>query len=868
MYSLIKGYISSSNVEEEQESAFSEEAVESRQLKEKRAAFRSTRSKSESSAVAGGSVPRYLSWENVSFLGHEIRKTVSRGFHWIASPSLEHEMSLKVKRRPPDGTKEYLVDTNDTLAKIALSFDTTPSELTRINKLSSRMLFPGQTLFVPDKGLETSTSAESEPSSSLPVTKPPQPLVTKENGNTHNGDHETVKLTKDVSWEEEEEEITEHYLKIYAKYITDGQGIANGVLLITPHSVMFKPNVSDPLVMDRGQDTYSIATLMTSVTSAAMYTDIAAMAIHDPLKPGRFYLDAATAETLSRQNSISDTETTSPSICKSCGKVCTNLKDITEDINAEHLKSESQLADVTHRCVCNAVNSSPAVDEEEIRNIVHEVLNSVINQIEECEDSHMRAKTVKPEGTPMLVKDSLVSRDMHSVSPVSEDSGIGCSLSHVDDGKAEDSDLANHADHKDNNQLNDVTTQVSSGSARLEHVESQSTQTQEHAEESEMNSLRGLDHPRSSSLFAAFSSNVKYWLGQGTYGKYERHGSESDEDVSHVVPKPATPLHHQPLYLCLRISKKHWCRHHSAAGIILQQGEELHDRDQKRREYWFAIPPSRTEQVYRFFQQWCPNIHNATDEDESGDDEITSLKCCTADEEGLNMVETFYSSSPPVHSHPKVSRALSDSEVLKVKKGFRGFTTKPGKAAKVATSPKPSPDFIEDVLPDMDSKSELLSEERLTTLNSSLPSRTIGHCWVLVYSTFEHGFSLNTLYRKMEYYDTPVLLVVMDDAHQIFGSLCSCPLKISEGFYGTGESFLYKFDKNDVKTFGWSGENNFFIKGSKDSLAIGSGGGNFGLWLDEDLYHGRSHPCSTYNNEQLSSREDFLCSGLEAWTFV
>ena len=47
----------------------------------------------------------------------------------------------------------------------------------------------------------------------------------QENGNmAHaNGDHETVKLTKDVSWEEEEEEVTEHYLKIYAKYITDGQ---------------------------------------------------------------------------------------------------------------------------------------------------------------------------------------------------------------------------------------------------------------------------------------------------------------------------------------------------------------------------------------------------------------------------------------------------------------------------------------------------------------------------------------------------------------------------------------------------------------------------------------------------------------------
>lgn len=28
-----------------------------------------------------------------------------------------------------------------------------------------------------------------------------------------------------MSWEEEEEEVTEHYLKIYAKYITDGQVI-------------------------------------------------------------------------------------------------------------------------------------------------------------------------------------------------------------------------------------------------------------------------------------------------------------------------------------------------------------------------------------------------------------------------------------------------------------------------------------------------------------------------------------------------------------------------------------------------------------------------------------------------------------------
>jgi len=44
--------------------------------------------------------------------------------------------------------------------------------------------------------------------------------------------------------------------------------------------------------------------------------------------------------------------------------------------------------------------------------------------------------------------------------------------------------------------------------------------------------------------------------------------------------------------------------------------------------------------------------------------------------------------------------------------------------------------------------------------------------------------------------------------------------------------------------------------------------GVLGLWLDEDLYHGRTHACSTFNNQVLSGNEDFICTGLEAWSFV
>lgn len=43
------------------------------------------------------------------------------------------------------------VEANDTLTSVAARFDTTPSELAKLNRLSARTVFPGQILRVPDK---------------------------------------------------------------------------------------------------------------------------------------------------------------------------------------------------------------------------------------------------------------------------------------------------------------------------------------------------------------------------------------------------------------------------------------------------------------------------------------------------------------------------------------------------------------------------------------------------------------------------------------------------------------------------------------------------------------------------------------------
>lgn len=44
--------------------------------------------------------------------------------------------------------------------------------------------------------------------------------------------------------------------------------------------------------------------------------------------------------------------------------------------------------------------------------------------------------------------------------------------------------------------------------------------------------------------------------------------------------------------------------------------------------------------------------------------------------------------------------------------------------------------------------------------------------------------------------------------------------------------------------------------------------GKFGLWLDGDLYQGRTEPCNTYGNDPLTPSVDFVVKTLECWAFI
>lgn len=74
------------------------------------------------------------------------------------------------------------------------------------------------------------------------------------------------------------------------------QGVVGGVLLVTPNAVMFDPNVSDPLVIEHGAESYGVIAPMEFVVNAAIYYDIAHMrvshtdAMSSDKKPEIYYM--------------------------------------------------------------------------------------------------------------------------------------------------------------------------------------------------------------------------------------------------------------------------------------------------------------------------------------------------------------------------------------------------------------------------------------------------------------------------------------------------------------------------------------------------------------------------------------------------
>ncbi|XP_069861338.1 oxidation resistance protein 1 isoform X5 [Dipodomys merriami] len=767
--------------------------------------------------------------------------------------TLDKKDGRRMSFQKPKGTIEYTVESRDSLNSIALKYDTTPNELVQLNKLFSRAVVTGQVLYVPDP--EYVSSVESSPSlspisplsptsSEAEFDKTTNPDVVFPKEATPSSTVTGIRPSRVVSsTSEEEEAFTEKFLKINCKYITSGKGTVSGVLLVTPNNIMFDPHKSDPLVQENGCEDYGIMCPMEEVMSAAMYKEIFDSKIKESLP---VEIDQLSGRDFCHSKKMAgmNTEETDSRVRDAGNDSASTAPRSTEESLSEDVFTESELSPIREELI-----SSDELRQDKSSGASSESVQTV-NQTEgEC----LRAKSVSTS-TPGHLK-SNVGYSTNEVGALCHDTDLSNlemttkededtdNIREASDRKEQRTSIKDHAG-RDSFHPENSLHQEEGGKENIicgETTEFNQKQTvnkgkqgkeQKQDSETEVEELRKLWKSHSMQQTKQQRENIQQVSQKEV--KHKIASADGHVDGSSLLKEKRRHRLHK--FLCLRVGKPMRKTFVSHASATMQQYAQ---RD-KKHEYWFAVPQERTDHLYAFFIQWSPEIYA----EDTG--EYTR-------EPGFIVVKKMEESET---NEDSTSQATAREWEITTREDINSKQVAPIKADLESESFRPN----------LSDPSELLLPDQIEKLTKHLPPRTIGYPWTLVYGTGKHGTSLKTLYRTMTGLDTPVLMVIKDSDGQVFGALASEPFKVSDGFYGTGETFVFTFCP-EFEVFKWTGDNMFFIKGDMDSLAFGGGGGEFALWLDGDLYHGRSHSCKTFGNRTLSKKEDFFIQDIEIWAF-
>ncbi|XP_011702800.1 PREDICTED: oxidation resistance protein 1 isoform X6 [Wasmannia auropunctata] len=883
----------------------------------------------------------------------------------------------------PINTIAYTVGDRDTLTSVAARFDTTPSELSKLNRLGSTFIYSGQQLWVPAKG-------EGRPGGGSAADAPsPDPchdhesqddLPPEEKELLDNlrpvspkpGHMERIKTplgTSGATADEDEQPFRERFLKINVRHITDGQGVVGGVLLVTPNAVMFDPNVSDPLVIEHGAESYGVIAPMEFVVNAAIYYDIAHMRVshaecgHLDKKPEIYYMKKPQVDNRKCQSPGKDENfpelagDDSESVC-SCAErdgdafpkaferelvTPTNLQG---EENSTSTKDKEKEKDGNEKEVCTGGQASRTLEERRRSMLDHHWAvpskdRSTFSVDDEQQDSLNSDKPAEPAKSNAIPEDeegSLVKQSCHdsgidirdpnppipvvqpipskkvysdadivlssdwvppiTIAPTNVTSTLeatsaingrkkasSVSFSLESNAEEPEKDEEHKEDDKQETRKNKMLKRLSYPLSWMEGLTGEKDDESSKSLSDKMSSLPNSADSHHSSVFSkVFSrrSSVGTFIRQqpltssGSSSVDSSRGSKTSataprldyrsmvsvEDMPELfvsfdklIPRPARSCEDPPLYLRLRTGRPKDKKIPRSTPIMSYGKKKL------RPEYWFSVPRNRVDDLYRFIHAWVPSLYGELDENywrERGyilSDTDTDLSPELSPQESGEGADSTEESKT---GQDEISELTRESwEVLSMSEEFR--------RALYANSAISLDNDV--IVPDLIGTTEILSDEHREQLCRHLPARAEGYQWTLVFSTSQHGFSLNSMYRKMAKVESPILLVIEDTEGNVFGALTSCSLHVSDHFYGTGESLLFRFTPR-FQCFNWTGDNLYFIKGNNESLAIGAGDGKFGLWLDGDLYQGRTQACSTYGNEPLAPREDFVVKTLECWAFI
>uniref|UniRef100_A0A8D0GDH6 Nuclear receptor coactivator 7 n=1 Tax=Sphenodon punctatus TaxID=8508 RepID=A0A8D0GDH6_SPHPU len=787
----------------------------------------------------------------------------------------------KMVSQKPHGTIEYTARSQDTLNSIALKFNITPNKLVEINKLFTHTIVPGQVLYVPDNGRNPSAARLASSSPGVPVSPSSSDAEYDKLPDADLARRAFRPIERVLSsTSEEDEPIVVKFLKMNCRYFTDGKGVVGGVMIVTPNTIMFDPHKSDPLVIENGCEEYGLICPMEEVVSIALYNDISHMKIKDALpsdipkdlcplyRPGEW-------EDLSSEkdiNPFSKFKSLSKEKRQQNGDNVITLEskpikpsDKEKSADFEHLKLSDSTVSVASKSLEAATDtiSAKPLERSAAREQTVEASgekdapvsqtkeNSLLAeddfiQLQEYSSQTDKAGSKGPVAVGVLIdiKASVKDKQQVIMSEKHEQSDLNLSVKkhNVEPKAALDLELCEKQDV-----VPEVVKCITSPINKVETT---------------LDTQKDLDKDKL----------IEFYLGKDKDGsqstenicKAEIGERENNKPVGINLTLSSSDSRTSELLIGKNVTPDSCCTERTDRSLeISSVAAEKRDHEESV-DQPLVSPPNKA----------CQEVKSNS----SSEIRLWLLQRIQMPIEDMLPSKEEKSKTPPMFLCIKVGKPMrksfaTQSTTMTQQYGrrrkqpeywFAIITVEEAKRRKSVCSYYEEDD--DDSLPFLKNHSALLENMHVEQLARCLPARVQGYPWRLVYSTLEHGTSLKTLYRKSASLDSPVLLVIKDMDNQIFGAYATHPFRFSDHYYGTGETFLYTFSPH-FKVFKWSGENTYFINGDITSLELGGGSGRFGLWLDADLYHGRSNSCSTFNNDILSKKEDFVVQDVEVWTF-
>ncbi|XP_003379698.1 putative LysM domain protein [Trichinella spiralis] len=697
----------------------------------------------------------------------------------------------------------YTVKPMDTLEGIAARHDMTIGQLMKLNRLCNRIIFPGQVLHLPSAGV------------------PASPLVSLYKQPSFEVDEYCLDAQPDGR-RDADADCLRQFMKIQVREFTETEGVVSGVLLATPNCLMFDPDVSHPLVVENGVEKYSMVVALEQLVSVSLFKNVSALT--DRPSPEELVYPSPTLNSGGRRsNPSADTEDAAAPATAAAAQDVQTEEAVVHQKQARSSSNDDQCLESD---LCDVFADNGEDDNKEEEEEVEQNLNWYNNdEIDPVSALPNRTRVFKALSLAPLSQMgmSYINRAGHSILNRAQSVGGTGAMAAAKAAKL-----------------------VTGVPKRIATISTDWLNTQESV------GLKFNDENSSASTTAATGENA-------ALSKLKRKTAEAREIASSDgCPFPTV----DELFPYQR--RGEIC---TEMPFFLHIQVKQTDQSSSKTQFWFSFPPEMADSFCSFLLLHCP--------DKYGTD------CCGGEGTSLSPSSTSVDCTAPSVQDGSFVIVNGDDQDLPARAAYNQFLT-PDKCslnrqweivtvdeAKRRLSLSNLSSLAEQPLPSGCQESRLLKVPLIRRLMEFLPARAQGYPWVLVYSSELHGFALSTLYRHMAMFKdcmSPSLLVIRDTDEHTFGCVVNCLLAISDHFYGTGESLLFT-DYPQFEVYRWTGANNYIVKGSGESLAFGAGNGVNGLWLDSDLYHGRTEPCDTFDNRPLTQSTDFVISGVEAWCF-